>query len=48
MQAGRALRSKLECYRLAKVRASLGTPTSLQAAADDLVREHRLYVLERQ
>jgi hypothetical protein len=48
MQAGRALRSKLECYRLAKVRANLGTSTALHAAAAELVREHRLHALERQ
>lgn len=46
-QAGPTLRSKLECYRLAKVRSNLGASSSLHAAAIELVREHRLNVLER-
>jgi len=46
-QMSRELRSKLENYRLAKVRAKLGTSSSLYAVATELVREYRLYVLER-
>jgi hypothetical protein len=46
-QASPALRDRLERYRVAKVRASLGVPSSLHAAATELVREHRLYALER-
>lgn len=45
--ASSALWDKLERYRLAKVRASLGAPSSLLAAATELVREHRLSWLER-
>jgi hypothetical protein len=41
-----ALWDKLERYRLAKVRANLGAPSSLSAAAAELVREHRLSMLE--
>lgn len=41
-QASPALRDRLERYRLAKVRASLGAPSTLHAAATELVREHRL------
>lgn len=47
MQAGRTLRSKLECYRLAKVRSNLGAAATVHAAATELVREHRLHLLER-
>jgi hypothetical protein len=46
-QASRELRSKLENYRLAKVRANLGESSPLHAAAAELVREHRLSMLER-
>jgi hypothetical protein len=46
-QAAPTLRSKLECYRLAKVRSNLGASSSLHAAATELVREHRLSALER-
>ena len=46
-QAGRALRGKIETYRLAKVRANLGASSTLHAAATELVREHRLHLLER-
>jgi len=46
-QASREMRSKLENYRLAKVRANLGTSSPLHAAAAELVREHRLSMLER-
>lgn len=46
-QASRELRSKLENYRLAKVRANLGASSPLHAAAAELVREHRLSMLER-
>jgi uncharacterized membrane protein affecting hemolysin expression len=42
-----ALWDRLERYRLAKVRANLGAPSSLHAAAAELVREHRLSMLER-
>jgi hypothetical protein len=45
--ASRELRSKLENYRLTKVRANLGTSSPLHAAAAELVREHRLSMLER-
>ena len=45
-QASRELRSKLENYRLAKVRANLGASSPLLAAATELVREHRLQALE--
>lgn len=41
------LRSKLENYRLAKVRANLGASNSLHGAAAELVREHRLFMLDR-
>jgi hypothetical protein len=46
-QASPALRDRLECYRVAKVRASLGVPSSLHAATTELIREHRLHALER-
>jgi len=46
-QASRELRSKLENYRLAKVRANLGASSPLHAAAAELVREHRLSMLGR-
>lgn len=46
-QASRALRNKLENYRLAKVRANLGASSPLHAAAAELVREHRLSMLDR-
>jgi|SRR5512134_2735370 hypothetical protein len=46
-QASAALREKLERYRLAKVRSNLGAPSSLHSAATELVREHRLSMLER-
>jgi hypothetical protein len=42
-----ALRHKLERYRLARVRANRGATSSLHAAAVELVREHRMHVLER-
>ena len=45
--AGPTLRSKLECYRLAKVRSNLGASSALLAAATELAREHRLNALER-
>ena len=45
-QASPALREKFERYRVEKVRASLGVPNSLHAAATELVLEHRLYALE--
>ena len=45
--ANSALWDKLERYRLAKVRANLGAPSSLHTAAAELVREHRLCILER-
>jgi hypothetical protein len=46
-QATPTLRSKLESYRLAKVRSNLGVSSSLHAAATELVREHRLSTLEQ-
>jgi len=46
-QASRELRHKLENYRLAQVRANLGTSSPLHAAAAELVREHRLSMLDR-
>jgi hypothetical protein len=46
-RASRELRSKLENYRLAKVRANLSASSPPHAAATELVREHRLYALER-
>jgi len=46
-QASRELRHKLENYRLAQVRANLGASNSLHAAAAELVREHRLSMLDR-
>lgn len=46
-QASRELRSKLENYRLAKVRANLGASSPLHGAATELVREYRLHALER-
>ena len=45
-QASRELRSNLENYRLAKVRANLSAPSTLHGSATELVREHRLYALE--
>ena len=47
MAASSALWDKLERYRLAKVRANLGAPSSLLAVATELVREHRLSWLEQ-
>jgi hypothetical protein len=47
MEAGATLRSKIGCYRLAKVRSNLGASSSLHAAATELVREHRLHALEQ-
>ena len=45
-RASSALREKLERYRLAKVRSTLGASSSLHAAAAELVLEHRLHALE--
>jgi hypothetical protein len=46
-QASRESRSKLENFRLAKVRANLGASSSVHAAALELAHEHQLHVLER-
>jgi hypothetical protein len=44
--ASPALGDKLERHRLAKIRARLGAPSPIHAAATALVREYRLCALE--
>jgi hypothetical protein len=44
---GARLQESSERYRIAKVRANLGAKSGLYAAAEELVREHRLSTLER-
>ena len=46
-RASPEIRRKLERYRAARVRESLGAPNSLLPAATELVCEHRLHALEQ-
>lgn len=46
-QVSPLLREKLERYRLAKLRVHLGSASPVHAAAEELVRENRLFNLER-
>lgn len=46
-RASPKLQQSLDRYRVANVRAKLGAPSELHAAAAELVREHRLSMLER-